>query len=280
MECKKALEAADGSLEEAARVLRWKEKRRTQLPPGSRDVSLCPTASEGSGRGALAEVSCETDVTLYNETFRSFAEKAARQILFSGSSDPESLLAEAWYEDPSMTVGDAIREIGQITGEEIRIRRSIRFEAEDGLILARTFSDGRIGVLLDVRASVMNGAAEEALENLAMQIAFQAPGYVSEEEIPADAAAHERALLLEQALRDNKELAEKRRIPEDIIEKTISERLRDHVRGFCLYDQICCWRKDGRQTVREYLDEIAGKKGAVITIRRFVRYQALPGRRR
>ena len=150
-----------------------------------------------------------------------------------------------------MTVGDAIREIGQITGEEIRIRRSIRFEAEDGLILARTFSDGRIGVLMDVRASVMNGAA-----------------------------ARERGLLLEQALRDNKELAEKRRIPEDIIEKTISERLQDRERGFCLYDQICCRRKDGRQTVREYLDEIAGKKGAVITIRRFARYQALPGRRR
>lgn len=104
-------------------------------------------------------------------------------------------MAEAWNEDASKTVNDALVEKVAVIGENLKIRRFEKVVAEHGCVVSYVHGGGRIGVIVDADTDVVNDAVKEAMVNIAMQIAALNPKYVSRDEVSADYIAHEKEIL-------------------------------------------------------------------------------------
>ena len=145
MECKNALEEADGDLERAAAVLQERgiamaEKRsHRETSQGLVDCYI----HAGGRIAAMVEVNCETDFVARTEDFKALAHELAMQVaatnplsiseddLPSGAEGDTAelcLLRQPYIRDGSRTVGDMVKDVIAKTGENIRVRRFARFE--------------------------------------------------------------------------------------------------------------------------------------------------------
>jgi elongation factor Ts len=130
MDCKKALEEANGDETKATEVLREKDKL-TAMKKSERTANqgLIESYVHANGKiGVLLEIKCETDFVAKNSEFKELAHEIAMHIAGMDSKDPESLLVEPFVKNPSTTIKDLIEaKIGKL-GENIKIGRFIRFE--------------------------------------------------------------------------------------------------------------------------------------------------------
>jgi len=130
MDCKKALEEANGDEAKATEILRAKDKL-TAMKKSERtaDQGIIETYVHANGKiGVLLEIKCETDFVARNEEFKELAHEIAMHIAGMDSKDPETLLGEPFVKDPSKTIKDLIEaKIGKL-GENIKVSRFIRFE--------------------------------------------------------------------------------------------------------------------------------------------------------
>ena len=132
---------------------------------------------------------------------------------------------------------------------------------------------GRIGVIVAADTDVCSDAVKEALTNIAMQVAALSPKYVSKDEIPADYIEHEKEILKEQIKNDPKESQK----PEKVIEGMINGRINKELKEICLVDQVYVKAEDGKQTVAQYLAQVAKDNGASISLTKFVRFETGEG---
>ena len=128
---------------------------------------------------------------------------------------------------------------------------------------------GRIGVLVEAATDVINDEIKTCLKNVAMQVAAMSPKYVSRDEVSQEYLDHEKEILLAQAKKENPEK------PDNIIEKMIIGRLNKEMKEICLLDQV--YVQDGDLTVAKYVDKVAKKNGANMTVKRFVRFETGEG---
>lgn len=139
--------------------------------------------------------------------------------------------------------------------------------AEDGLIHAYIHGGGRIGVLVEVNCETdfvaRTDEFQDFVNDIAMQIAAMAPGYLTREDIPEDVIEHEKSLYRAQALEEGK--------PERIVDRIVDGRLEKFYQQVCLLEQA--FIKDEEKTIEELLNELISKIGENIVIRRFARYQ-------
>src|SRR3989344_8801568 len=144
MQCKKALEDANGDEEKALAFLRERgvessEKKKTR-PLGSGFIEAYIHA--GSKVGVLVELLCETDFVARNGEFKALAEDIAmhiaamnpRSVFPEGESsiggnghDSESLLPQPFIKDPSLSVDDRLKQAIQKFGEKIEVGRFTRY---------------------------------------------------------------------------------------------------------------------------------------------------------
>ena len=137
MDCKRALQDANGSLEGALAILREKGLASAAKRAGrTADQGVVESYIHSGGRiGVLVELNCETDFVARTEDFRTLAHDLAMQV---AAMDPDSfadetsdgsarLLEQAFIKDPSKTVQDPVTETIARTGENIQIRRFVRF---------------------------------------------------------------------------------------------------------------------------------------------------------
>lgn len=140
-------------------------------------------------------------------------------------------------------------------------------EAKEGIVDAYIHFQGRVGALIEVNCETDFVARNEDFKNfvhdLAMQIAAQAPLYVSREDVPDEVIEKEKALYYEQLKDENK--------PEHVKEKIIEGKLEKFFEQVCLLDQPFIKNPDIK--IKDYLGEIAAKLGENIVIRRFVRFE-------
>ena len=278
MDCKKALTATNGNMDEAVEFLRKNgimkaEKKQSRIAA----EGLCYVAADDDQKAVVVEVNSETDFVAQNEKFRSYVAKVAAQALNSGAADMDAFMAEKWAEDPSKTVKDALVDMTAVISEKLSIRRFERIQAQDGCVVTYLHGQGRIGVIIDAKTDVVNDAVKEALHNVAMQVAAMNPKYVSADEISEEYKAHEKEILLAQALKENEELPEKKRKPQNIIEKMLIGRLNKQMKEICLNDQVYVKAEDGKQTVGQYLAQVSKQNGANVSVRRFVRFETGEG---
>ena len=278
MDCKKALTATNGDMDAAVEFLRKNGQAKAEKK-ASRIAAegICLIATEGNQKAAVVEVNSETDFVAQNEKFRTYVAKVAAQALNSDAADMDAFMAEAWNEDPTKTVKESLVEMIAVISEKLSIRRFEKVVAENGMLASYVHGGGRIGVIVDAETAVVNDDIAAALQNVAMQIAAMSPKYVSQDEIPQDYRDHEKEILLAQALKENDELPENKRKPQNIIEKMLIGRLNKQFKEICLNDQIYVRAEDGKQTVAQYLAQVGKANGTTIKVKKFVRFETGEG---
>ena len=273
-DCKKALTETNGNMEEAVEVLR-KNGQAKAVKKESRIAAegLCCIACSDERTAAVAEVNSETDFVAKNETFREFVEAVARQAVNSGAADMDAFMEEKWLEDSSKTVKEALVDKIAVIGEKLSIRRFEKVVAAEGCVATYVHGGGRIGVIVEAKTDVVNDAVKEALTNIAMQVAALSPKYVATSDVSEEYKEHEKEILKAQIAQDPKMEGK----PEKVIEGAVMGRLNKELKEVCLLEQIYVKAEDGKQTVAQYIAQVAKANSANLSISRFIRFETGEG---
>ena len=263
MDCKKALAETNGDMDAAVEFLRKNGQAKAEKKAGRIAAEgIVKTVVKDDKVAAIVEVNSETDFVAKNDEFQGFVEAVANQVVDSEAADLDAFMAEAWEADTTKTVKDALVE---------KIAVIEKVAADNGVVVPYIHGGGRIGVLVVADTDVVNDEIKAALKNVAMQVAAMSPKYVSREEVSQDYLDHEKEILLAQAKKENPEK------PENIIEKMIIGRLNKELKEICLLDQVYVKAEDGKQSVAQYVAQVAKENGAKISVKKFVRFETGEG---
>ena len=275
MDCKKALTATEGDMDKAVEWLREKGLATAQKKAGriaAEGLCRCLVAEDGK-KAVVVEVNAETDFVAKNEKFQNYVGEVAAQALNTSAADIEAFLAEPWALDPSKSVNEALAGQIAVIGENMNIRRFQQVCEENGFVASYIHMGGKIGVLVDVATDVVNDEIKEMAKNVAMQVAALKPLYTTRDEISADYIEHEKEILMAQIQNDPKESQK----PQKVIEGMINGRINKELKEICLVDQVYVKAEDGKQTVGDYVKQVAKANGANIAVKSFVRYETGEG---
>ena len=274
MDCKKALGETDGDMDAAVEFLRKNGQAKAEKKAGRIAAEgLCCVTVKDDKTAAVVEVNSETDFVAKNEEFQSFVKAVADQAVNSDAADMDAFLAETWNADASMTVKEAlVAKVAKI-GENLNIRRFEKVVADNGCVVSYVHGGGRIGVIVEAQTDIVNDAIKDALTNIAMQVAALSPKYVSTADVSEEYKAHEKEILMAQIANDPK-MAGK---PEKVIEGAVVGRLNKELKEVCLLEQVYVKAEDGKQTVAQYVAQVAKETGANLSIKKFVRFETGEG---
>ena len=261
LDCKKALTATDGNMEEAVTWLRERGIAKAEKKAGVVAAEgLCSYAVSGN-KCVLFELNSQTDFVAQNAKFIALVEQVGNIILASNATNTEEALEVV---EGGKTLATIILEASGVIGEKISLRRVTVLEKTDAQVFgAYKHMGGRI-----VTVVIIDGNDETVAKDVAMHIAALSPKYVSKDDIPADVIAKEREVILAAALNENATSAKPK--PENIIaERIVPGRLDKNLKEICLLSQA--FVKNPDQTVEAY---VKGAKSAVVT---FVRLEVGEG---
>ncbi len=263
MDCKKALAETDGDMEKAIDILREKglaaaAKKASRI---AAEGLVYACVDEDKKIGVVVEVNSETDFAAKSDKFQEFIALVARVIIDENPADVEDLLQKPCQ---GLTVADALRERVLVIGENLSIRRFVRYE---GSCVAYIHGGGRIGVLLSYETANDAAALKECGKDMAMQIAALNPLYLDKSVVPAADVEHEKEVLVAQIKNDPK-MANK---PDQIIEKMVSGRIGKFYEQNCLMQQA--FVKDGNVTVEQYVANTAKEAGTDMKVLAYARFE-------
>ena len=275
MDCKKALAATEGDMDKAVEFLREKGLAGAAKKAGriAAEGVVVTAITECGKKAVVVEVNAETDFVAKNEKFQTYAADVAAQALVSTAADMDAFMAEAWHKDTTLTVKEALASQISIIGENMNIRRYEQVAEENGCVVSYIHAGGKIGVLIDVQTDVVNDAVKEMAKNVAMQVAALRPQYTNNKEVSAEYIEHEKSILMAQIMNDPKEASK----PEKVIQGMIAGRINKQLKEICLLDQVYVKAEDGKQTVAQYVAQVAKENGANIEIKKFVRFETGEG---
>lgn len=273
MDCKKALAETDGDMDKAVDFLREKGLAGASKKAGriAAEGMVVTTMTADSKTAVVVEVNAETDFVAKNEKFQTFAADVAAQALNSNAADIDSFMEEKWAKDPSLTVKEALSSQISIIGENMNIRRFEKVTEADGFVASYIHAGGKIGVLIDVVTNVENDAVKEMAKNVAMQAAALKPQFTSRDEVDADYIEKEKEILAAAARNEKPDANDK------IIEGMVMGRISKELKEICLLDQVYVKAEDGKQSVAQYVAQVAKENGADIKIKKFVRFETGEG---
>ena len=260
MDCKRALEDAAGDMDEAVKILR-KKGIATAEKKSARAASegLVEAHISADGRtGALLEVNCETDFVAKTDDFKGLAADACAQVGESSPADVAALLEQPFAKDPAMKVKDFIVVKVSKLGENIQIRRFVRYHGEGAFMASYIHAGGKIGVLLECEMPAATDELKAVAKDLCMQIAAAAPRFVRRDEVTPDVLESEKEIYRAQVLAQGK--------PANIVDKIVEGKMNKYYEEACLLEQA--FVKDSTMSVQKHLDLVA--KGLKVV--RFTRY--------
>jgi elongation factor Ts len=247
MECKRALEAAQGDFEGAVDHLR-KQGLKTADKKADRETGegrLYAWVGPKARVGSLVALTCETDFVARTSDFGKLVYELAEIVAEKKPSDSEALASLATKD--GATVGETIKQLVGRIGENIRIARIARLENMKGRIGAYVHHDGRKGALVSVTTEADEDKVGEALKELCQHIVVFNPSATRREQVPQSLVERERAIYLEEV---------KSRPPE-MQEKIVAGKLEKFYADHALTEQK--WMKDDSKTVQTIVEEKLGK---------------------
>ena len=269
MDCKKALNETNGDMDAAIEFLRKNGQAKAEKKAGRIAAEgIVKAVVKDDKVAAIVEVNSETDFVAKNEEFQGLVDAVVNEVADSDAADMDAFMAEAWAADTTKTVKDALIEKVAVIGENLNIRRFEKI-VTDGCVVDYIHGGGRIGVLIEAEADVVNDEIKKCLKNVAMQVAAMSPKYTSRAEVSQEYMDHEKEILLAAAKKENPEK------PENIIEKMIIGRLNKELKEICLLDQA--YVQDGDLSVAKYVEKVAKENNANVTVKRFVRFETGEG---
>ncbi len=263
MDCKKALTEAAGNIDEAVDILRKKGLSAAAKKSGRIAAEGMVVAAGEGNRGALAEVNAETDFVAKNQNFQVFAAGVAQVALENAPADLEALLALSYPGTGRTVHEEQVHQIATI-GENINIRRFVRFEAAPGVVTSYIHGAGKIGVLVELAtAKADDERVAAAGRQLAMHVAAANPQYLSRQEVPTEVVEKEKDIMRVKAKESGK--------PDNIIEKIIEGQLNKFYGDVCLLEQA--YVIDPDMKVQKVVDALAKEVGGEIKLTGYARYQ-------
>jgi elongation factor Ts len=254
MDCKNALNEADGDLEAAIELLRLKGakdagKRATRTAANG----LVAAELDGTSAGVLVELNCETDFVAKTDLFQQVAAEIAKTASDGKVADRLTLLATEAR--PGTTVEQLIDEASASLKEKLELGRFARFEG--GYVASYLHrSDAALPPTLGVLIQLDQDNAEVA-KDLAQQVAAMRPLYTTRDEVPADVVEKERRIA-EQITRDEGK-------PEQAIGKIVDGRLNAYFKDVVLTEQA--FVKDQKTAIKQVLAQNG------VTVTGFARFQ-------
>ncbi len=250
MECKKALNEANGDIELAIEELRKSSGMKAAKKAGrtAADGVVTTKVAEDGSYGVVVEVNSETDFAAREPGFQAFAALVTDKVFATKETDIAALMAGE--------LESAREALVQKIGENIGVRRALVVTAEDGVVDGYVHSNNRIAVLV-----ALKGGDAELARDVAMHVAAVNPRVAKAEDMPAEEIAKEREIFTAQAAESGK--------PAEIIEKMIDGRIRKFLSESSLVDQA--FVKDPEVTVGKLL------KNSSADIQSFVRFEVGEG---
>ena len=221
MECKKALVETQGDIKQAEELLRIKSGNKATKLAGrtAAEGTVAAFISEDKKQGALLEVNCETDFVGKDPNFLAFAALAVKAVAVSNVTDIEALGVVAI---DGTTVEEARKAVIAKLGENITLRRSVRYETTGAL--AAYLHGSKIGVLVAIQ-----GGEEQLGKDVAMHIAASKPICVSKDQVSAELLESERKIFSAQAAESGK--------PAEIVAKMVEGRITKYLAEVTLLGQ-------------------------------------------
>ena len=266
MDCKKALQESDGDMDKAIDYLREKglAKQAKKASRVAAEGMAYATVDYDKKVGVVVEVNSETDFAAKSDKFVEFVKEIATVIINENPADVDALLAT---NVDGQTVADLLRDKVMVIGENLSIRRFVRYEGD---CVAYVHGGGRIGVLVKFEADAAASGSEALIEcgkDVAMQIAALNAPYLDEASVPADVIEHEKEVQLTMIKNDPKNANK----PEMVLEKMITGKMRKYFEENCLVNQA--FVKDGNLNVGQYVEQQAKVAGGAMTLAAFVRFE-------
>lgn len=264
MDCKRALQEADGDMEAARDFLRKKgisiARKKSSRETNEGGIGIV-AAGDGKTAG-MVQLACETDFVARNDQFGALLHHLAAQTLTGG---PENLKEQALEAGPG-TVNDLIVEAIGKMGENLQLVNASRIAVDgEGTLGEYVHTNMKIGVLVALGSAKAIPASDlESLANdLAMHIAASQVSAIHGDDIDPAVIAKEKEIYAGQAKESGK--------PENIIEKIVQGRLDKFVNEVSLMNQP--FVKDPDNTVGQLLAGMGKELGAELTVQRFEKFQ-------
>ncbi|MEY4417883.1 MAG: hypothetical protein RIQ88_321 [Actinomycetota bacterium] len=240
MDCKAALDEANGDLDKAMEVLRLKGLKGVTKREGRTTSNGIVIARVKDGKGYLIELACETDFVAKADKFIALGDMIADAIVAADATTLEAALAAA---AGAKSVADAITDEAAIMGEKVELRRlAVVSDSNVDAYLHRTSKDlpPQVGVLL-----AFSGSDVETAHDVAVHIAAFSPTYLTSADVPADIVETERRIATETARNEGK--------PEAALEKIVEGRVKGFFKENCLLEQD--FAKDNKVSVGKVLEQ-------------------------
>jgi elongation factor Ts len=263
MDCKKAIEEANGDFEKAIEILRKKgasvaAKRAERA--ANEGIVLTNVLNNGKS-AAIVEVNCETDFVARSEDFINFANFIMTVVVENKPADVAALLETT--KDGKKVSDELNALIGKI-GEKIEVSRFALDSVENGLIVDYVHAGSKLGVLMEAGNVSDDKVAEfqPILKDIAMQVAAMKPISIYREDVDKS--------LVEKELEIYKELARKEGKPEQILEKIALGKLNKFYEENCLAEEA--FVKDNTKKVGVLVDEFNKKNSTQVKLTKFRRF--------
>jgi elongation factor Ts len=240
MDCKGALDEANGDLDKAMEVLRLKGLKGVTKREGRTTSNGIIIARVAGNKGYLIELACETDFVAKAEKFVALGDLIADAIAAAGAESVDAALTAAVA---GKTVGDAITDEAAIMGEKVELRK-VSVVSDDNIdaYLHRTSKDlpPQVGVLV-----AFKGSDVETAHDVAVHIAAFSPTYLTIADVPQNIVDTERRIATETARNEGK--------PEAALEKIVEGRVKGFFKENCLLEQD--FAKDNKLSVAKVLEQ-------------------------
>jgi elongation factor Ts len=254
LDCKKALETAEGDIDAAIEELRKKGlKDMGKRADRTASNGLVASVLDGTGSGVLFELNCETDFVAKTETFQKLASQIADITAKTKPADRLDLLAAESAD--GKTVQHLIEEAAVSLKEKLELGRFARFDG--GFVVSYLHKSDPS--LPPTNGSLVQYDSDggDVTREVAQQIVAMRPQYLTRADVPAEVVERERRIA-EQITRDEGK-------PEQIIPKIVEGRLNRFYAETVLTEQA--FVKEPKKTVKQVLDENG------VTVTGFARFQ-------
>lgn len=265
MDCKKALNEAQGNMEAAIDWLRKKGLSAAAKKAGRVAAEGLVAVAASGNKAAVIEVNAETDFVALNDKFQTFTVEAAKIALATGG-DLEALKKAAY--PTGGVVAEALTNLIAVIGENMTLRRTAMLSVPKGVVASYVHNAvapnlGKIGVLVALESDAAPAKLQELGKQLAMHVAAARPDALSVNDVDAKNLDRERNVLAEQARASGK--------PEAIIAKMVEGRLRKYYEEVVLLEQV--YVVDGETRIAQVIENAAKTFGTPVKLTGFVRYQ-------
>ncbi|MEI7851263.1 MAG: translation elongation factor Ts [Kiritimatiellales bacterium] len=255
MECKRALQEANGDKDKAFKLLRERgmavaAKKADRV---AKNGKISAKVSADGKTGVMIEINCETDFVTRNEIFQKFVVEMTDKAMGCSNNPAEAFNA------------DIVAKVAEI-GENIVLRKSEKYTVSGtGAVASYIHMGGTCGVLAELafgKADTLNNAVYKELAlDICLHIAAARPASLDRSGVPAQLVEDEKALFLKQV--EGK--------PANIVEGILKGKLNKFYAQICLLEQA--FVKEDKISITQLLEAKSKEIGDTVTIKRYTRWQ-------